>query len=112
MTTVAIVPTSDISGEKSYRAIAGDKSSVGKTAGQALDALANQLGETEFSALLVIQNFRSDPFFSAQQQEPCYSAGIVQYDLAQHQSIDELLEAADRLMYQQKLKKRTPKLIP
>jgi hypothetical protein len=69
MTTVAIVPTSDTTGEKSYRAITGDKSSVGKTAGQALDALATQLGETEFSALLVIQNFRPDPFFSAQQQE-------------------------------------------
>jgi hypothetical protein len=27
------------------------------------------LGETEFSALLVIQNFRPDPLFSAQQQE-------------------------------------------
>jgi diguanylate cyclase (GGDEF)-like protein len=42
----------------------------------------------------------------------CYSAGIVQYDPAQHQSIDELLEAADKLMYEQKLKKRTPKPIP
>lgn len=69
MTTVAILPTRDASGEKSYRAIAGDKHSVGKTAGQALDALTAQLGETEFSALLVIQSFRPDAFFSAQQQE-------------------------------------------
>ncbi len=69
MTTVAILPISDPSGEKSYRAIAGGKHSVGKTAGQALDALTAQLGETEFSALLVIQSFRSDSFFSAEQQE-------------------------------------------
>ncbi|PZV12317.1 MAG: hypothetical protein DCF22_12630 [Leptolyngbya sp.] len=69
MTTVAILPISDASGEKSYRAIAGDKYSVGKTAGQALDALTIQLGETEFSALLVIQSFRPDSFFSAEQQE-------------------------------------------
>ena len=69
MTTVAILPISDASGEKSYRAIAGDKYSVGKTAGQALDALTAQLGETEFSALLVIQSFRPDSFFSAQQQK-------------------------------------------
>ncbi|MBW4614622.1 MAG: hypothetical protein KME21_15365 [Desmonostoc vinosum HA7617-LM4] len=69
MTTVAILPTTDPSGEKSYRAIAGDKHSVGKTAGQALDALTAQLGEIEFSALLVIQSFRPDTFFSAQQQE-------------------------------------------
>lgn len=69
MTTVAILPTRDASGEKSYRAIAGDKHSVGKTAGQALDALTAQLGETEFRALLVIQSFRPDTFFSADQQE-------------------------------------------
>ncbi len=68
MTTVAILPISDASGEKSYRAIAGDKHSVGKTAGQALDALTAQLGETEFSALLVIQSFRPDSFFRAQQK--------------------------------------------
>lgn len=54
MTTVAILPKRDPSGEKSYRAIAGDKHSVGKTAGQALDALTTQLGETEFGVLLVI----------------------------------------------------------
>lgn len=69
MTTVAILPISDVNGEKSYRAIAGDKYSVGKTAGQALDALTAQLGEMEFSTLLVIQNFRPDSFFSAEQQE-------------------------------------------
>jgi hypothetical protein len=69
MTTVAILPISDANGEKSYRAVAGDKSSVGKTAGQALDALTAQLEDTEFSALLVIQSFRPDSFFSAEQQE-------------------------------------------
>jgi hypothetical protein len=69
MATVAILPISDPSGERSYRAIAGNKHSVGKTAGQALDALTSQLGETNFTALLVIQSFRPDSFFSAQQQE-------------------------------------------
>ena len=69
MTTVAILPICDPSGEKSYRAIAGDKHSVGKTAGQALDALTAQLGETEYRALLVIQSFRPDSFFNAKQQE-------------------------------------------
>lgn len=69
MTTVALLPIFDASGEKSYRAIAGDKHSIGKTAGQALDALTVQLGEIEFSALLVIQSFRADSFFGAEQQE-------------------------------------------
>lgn len=69
MTTVSLLPISDASGEKSYRAIAGDKQSVGKTAGQALDALTSQLGEVEFSALLVIQNLHPDKFFSTEQQQ-------------------------------------------
>ncbi|MFM2064392.1 MAG: hypothetical protein RLZZ507_4063 [Cyanobacteriota bacterium] len=69
MTTVAIVPTSNANGEKSYRAIAGDKQSIGKTAGQALDALTQQLGEVEFRALLIIDNFHSDQFFTSAQQQ-------------------------------------------
>lgn len=69
MTTVAILPISNASGEKSYRAIAGDKQSVGKTAGQALDALTTQLGDIEFGVLLVIQNFHPDKFFSTEQQQ-------------------------------------------
>ncbi len=47
MTTVAILPISNVNGEKFYRAIAEDKYSVGKTAGQALDALTAQLDEME-----------------------------------------------------------------
>lgn len=69
MTTVTILPISSSSGEKFYRAIAGDKQCVGKTAGQALDGLTAQLGETESNMLLVIQSFRPDSFFSAEQQK-------------------------------------------
>jgi len=69
MTTVSILPIANASGEKSYRAVSGDKYSVGKTAGQALDALTALLGETEFSALLVIQSFHPDSFFGAEQQK-------------------------------------------
>jgi hypothetical protein len=69
MTTVTILPVTDASGEILYRAVAGDKQSVGKTASQALDALAVQLGETESSALLIIQGFGSDQFFNAAQQK-------------------------------------------
>ena len=68
MTTLAILPISDANGEKSYRATSRDKHSVGKTAGQALDALPTQLDEIEFSALLVIQSFRPDAFFSLEKQ--------------------------------------------
>jgi hypothetical protein len=66
MTTVEILPISDASGEKSYQAIAGDKQSVGKTAGQALDALTSQLGEDEFSASAKQQQrlFRTHEFMA------------------------------------------------
>ena len=69
MTKVAILPIFDASGERSYRAIAGDKQTVGKTAGQALDALTAQLGETEFSVLLLLQSFHPDQFFNIEQQK-------------------------------------------
>ncbi|MEO0407324.1 MAG: hypothetical protein AAF289_08245 [Cyanobacteria bacterium P01_A01_bin.135] len=69
MTTVAILPISDDSGQKAYRAIAGDKHCVGKTAGQALDALTAQIGDSEFGTLLVIQNFRPDTLFTQGQQQ-------------------------------------------
>lgn len=69
MTTVAILPVSNASGERIYRAVAGDKQSTGKTAGEALDALTAQLESDEFSTLLIIQSFRSDWFFSAEQQK-------------------------------------------
>jgi hypothetical protein len=68
MTTVAILPSSDASGELLYRAIAGDKQAVGKTAGQALDRLTTQLGTTEFRAVLLIQSFAADTFFDATQK--------------------------------------------
>jgi hypothetical protein len=69
MTTVAILPVSDASGERIYRAVAGDKQSTGKTPGEALDALTAQLEGSEFSTLLIIQSFRPDWFFSAEQQQ-------------------------------------------
>jgi hypothetical protein len=102
MTTVAILPISDDRGEKAYRAVSGNKHSIGKTAGQALDALTAQLGETEFSGLLVMQSFRPDSFFGAQQQrrlselmELWRSARDQGRELPAHQQteLDELVEA-------------------
>ncbi|MDF0554466.1 hypothetical protein [Kamptonema sp. UHCC 0994] len=69
MTTVAILPVFNANGDKSYRAIAGDRQFVGKTAGQALDGLTTLLGETNFSALLIIQSFNPDELFTTEQQK-------------------------------------------
>ena len=49
MTTISILPISNISGEKSYRAIAGDKQWIGKTVGQALDGLTAQLADRTYA---------------------------------------------------------------
>lgn len=63
MTTITIVPE-----EKKYRAVAGEKQSLGNTLGAALDALVAQLNEEESGTLLVIQSQHSDKFFSIEQK--------------------------------------------
>jgi hypothetical protein len=63
MTTITILPE-----EKNFRAVAGKKESIGRTAGEALDALTAQLDEEETGTLVIIQNRRSDNFFNASQQ--------------------------------------------
>ncbi len=63
MTTITILPE-----EKKFRAVAGKKQSVGRTAGEALDALTAQLGDDESGTLLVIQNQRPDKFFGSEEQ--------------------------------------------
>jgi hypothetical protein len=42
MTTITILPE-----DKSFRAVAGERESIGRTAGEALDALTAQLDDDE-----------------------------------------------------------------
>ena len=65
MTTITIQPEKD----DSYRAVAGDKESTGRTAGEALDALTSQLADNEGGTLVIVQNRKADQFFNAAQQE-------------------------------------------
>lgn len=65
MTTITILPETN----NSYRAVAGDKESTGRTAGEALDALALQLKDEESGTLVIVQNHKADQFFNAAQQE-------------------------------------------
>jgi len=69
MTTISILPVTDENGNRSYRAIAGNQQTIGKTAGQALDALTSQLGQSEASLSLLVQTFQPDLFFTAAQQQ-------------------------------------------
>ena len=64
MTTITILPEKS----DSYRAVTGDKESTGRTAGEALDALALQLSEDEGGTLIIVQNRKADRFFNATQQ--------------------------------------------
>jgi DNA-binding IclR family transcriptional regulator len=69
MTKVAILPEQSEQGKIMYRAVAGARQAVAKTAGGALDALAAQLPPEESGTLVVVQNHRSDRFFTREQQE-------------------------------------------
>jgi len=69
MTTVTIAPENPDTGKNIWRAIAGDKQSIGETAGEALDALTSQLSENESSSVVVIRRWQPDRFFTAAQQQ-------------------------------------------
>jgi hypothetical protein len=69
MTKVAIFPEHGSGGTPSFRAAAGDKQSVGRTAGEALDALVTQLPAADAATIVVVQGLRPDPFFTAAQRE-------------------------------------------
>jgi hypothetical protein len=63
MTRITILPEEDASEETTYRAVAGRKESVGRTAGEALDALTSQLVYEESGTLVIslLLNNSDDP---------------------------------------------------
>jgi hypothetical protein len=67
MTAICILPIITSEGLQQYRASAGDKVSIGQTPGEALDAIYAQLNPMVCNIL--IPNFQSDPFFTAEQQQ-------------------------------------------
>ena len=105
MTKVSILPESAESGQVTYRAIAGRRQSVGKTAGEALDALNSSLPDEQSATLVVVQYQRPDPFFSAEQQarltelmarwRAARDAGI-RLPPAEQSELDDLAEAEVR----------------
>jgi hypothetical protein len=69
MTTIAILPEHSGATAQNYRAVAGKLQSVGRTIGEALDALTAQLGNADGTLLVVVQAARPDRFFTAPQQQ-------------------------------------------
>lgn len=54
---------------KTYRAVSGEKQSVGKTIGEAVDNLTEQMDNTQQETLFIVQRFQPDKFFTAEQQK-------------------------------------------
>jgi hypothetical protein len=109
MTAITILPEKLGTVETRYRALAGERESVGRSVGEALDALTSQLSEDEAGMLVVIQNLRPDSFFTAAQQQRLEElmsrwrtardsgGSLVEEEQAELQSlIDEELNAARR----------------
>ena len=102
MATVSILPISSPNGETLYQAVAGKLTSLGKTAGQALDALTAQLDNTESPTLLVLQSFQPDQFFNETQQAQLTELMLQWRNardqgqplaIAQQQQLEDLVEA-------------------
>jgi len=68
-------------GEPRFRAIAGDRQSVGRTMGEALDALTADWGDDVPETAVLIQRFQPDAYFTQ----------------AQHDRVQELLSRRDSL---------------
>jgi hypothetical protein len=68
MTAITILPERVGADGTTYRALAGERESVGRSAGEALDALTAQLGDDEAGMVVVIQSLRPDGFFSSAQK--------------------------------------------
>jgi hypothetical protein len=69
MNTITIFPENPRAPTAQFRAVAGEKQSVGATAGEALDALTAQLGEPQVTTLVVVQPLQADALFTAEQQQ-------------------------------------------
>jgi hypothetical protein len=66
-TKVALLEDADGIGP-AFRAVAGGNQSMGRTAGEALDALTPRLTDDDADTLIIVRNLRPDRFFTAQQQ--------------------------------------------
>lgn len=69
MTNIAILPEPAADGSLLFRAVAGKLQSVGRSAGEALDALAAKLPEKDTGTLVLVQQGKPDRYFSATQQQ-------------------------------------------
>jgi hypothetical protein len=68
MTRVTILREDAGADEATYRAVVGNTQAAGRTAGEAVDALAARLPEDEGGTLLIVRDLRPDRFFTVEQR--------------------------------------------
>jgi hypothetical protein len=67
MTRVSVYHEEMDPGSMPYRAVSGRSQAMGRTAGEALDALASQLPQEAAETLVIVRNMKPDRYFSAEQ---------------------------------------------
>jgi hypothetical protein len=69
MTKVALFRENADAGEIAYRAVTVRNQAVGRTAGEALDALTTQLSAQEADTLIIVRSLVPDRFFTSEQRQ-------------------------------------------
>jgi hypothetical protein len=69
MTAIAIRTDQKETGERQFRAIAGDRQCLGRTMGEALDALTAEWGDNIQETVVLIQRFQPDHYFTQAQYD-------------------------------------------
>jgi hypothetical protein len=69
MTKVALSQLNVDSNEVAYRAMSAGNQAVGRTAGEALDALATQLPAEHADTLIIVRSLVPDRFFTGDQRQ-------------------------------------------
>ncbi|MEA5496999.1 hypothetical protein VB834_19340 [Limnoraphis robusta Tam1] len=69
MNTIEIIQESEPNQPITYRAICGEKQALGRSPGQALDELEQQLSALETNTLIIVQRFLPDRFFPQPQHQ-------------------------------------------
>jgi hypothetical protein len=69
MTKVAVFREKDGENEIGFLAMTGHNQAAGRTAGEALDALASQLSPEEADTLIIVRSLGPDRFFTGEQRQ-------------------------------------------
>ncbi|MGO9913687.1 MAG: hypothetical protein ACLQIB_03090 [Isosphaeraceae bacterium] len=69
MTKVAMFREDSGADQTAFRALTAHYQAVGRTAGEALDALTTQLGEDAADTLIIVRSLRPDQFFTLEQRQ-------------------------------------------